>query len=583
MQRNRIQLLIPTIEETKNNQYLFYSSYLPVFTEVPIDAIQENNLRMLSYRVLSVGEKNNVSKKEEDEALAELRYLRIANGLKYCVKSLNLDVILIQDIDGNLIRNKLCIVLGKDWQVKSSADEKQLTVFNTKRLKLSAVALDERKRTLSSSFQVDREKVIHVHNVWSHHYHKQEELERYYKDLLKAAGSERAIIFGDTGTGVSPAGMIEPMNLTTGVAPPFLDDDSALEGNIQVPSYSYGAFYKDEYDQINQLMLQVIDIRSGKATLDSRNLADVMTNLSDNQLAQWNKPRPVLALAEYYYNVLLIQNKTIFEYERSIRDHACDPTILVRMGSTAHNAKTFYVRFKKENDEQFGLVNLLFEMLPKDSFTSDFLDAGVDRYVCCYVKMDSINEFVHAVDFICDVKKNLTELLAKDAYIEQAKLAIDHASKDYASLGANRGFGKEKNVADKIWSAGAFFNALVFHPATRKKTIEERIAMASSEAQPPYMALLNLFWEEVHGNSLKSFRYFLASYFIGKQATSNAEAALLIKLATSGLEAKVSSVHSDWEDRLKAVELGAKSSTAASVKVVPKNKEVVEGPPRFGV
>lgn len=585
MQRTRIHPLIPTLDETQNNQYLFSSSYLPVFAEVPMDAMPGNNLRMLSYRVLAVGESNNVSKKVDDDTQAELRYMRIANGLKYCARNLNLDVILIQDVDANLMWKKLRIALGDGWNVEPSTEKalkekpQQLTVYHTKRLSLTAVKKwDDKKRTLSSSFKMDGDKVIHVHNVWSDHYSKFEELENYYKCLLNAADGERTIIFGDTHTGVSPVGMIEPMNLATGVASPLLDDDKQLEGNIQVPSYSNGAFYKDEFNLTNQLMLQVIDIRNGKTVLDSRDLADVTASLSENKLERWNMPQPVLALADYYLNVPLIQDQTIFEYQRCIRSQVGDPTILVRMGSTAHNAKTFYVRFQKERDDQLGLVDSLHEMLPKNSIKSYSIDEGVDRYKCCYINMDCMNEFVHAVDFICDARTKLTALLAADDYIERAKQAIASASKDYGSINSNKGFGKEKNVTDKIWSAGAAFNALVFRPATRAKTIEERIEMASSDSRPAYMALLHLFWEDVHGCSLKSFRYLLASYFVGKQAATNAEAALLISLATSKLATKVSEVYSDWEKTLKAVEIGAKSNTASRVRVVPQNKEPVEPP-----
>lgn len=158
--------------------------------------------------------------------------------------------------------------------------------------------------------------------------------------------------------------------------------------------------------------------------------------------------------------------------------------------------------------------------------------------------------FSQAPDSI-QAKLQFTATMSQTEFNAYAHTVIDGAIKNYGDISGKKGK-KDKTTKEKAWGTVAAIGTL--GSASRKDRVVKRVN-AVREDHPDYSdALFTLLQDKDSGNSLKSFRYMLATNYLGSNAKTDAEAAEQIEIAIKELDAYLKARNADWGKLLNAVE-----------------------------
>ena len=120
----RIHPGLPMRAEVQQNPSLLYSDHVPQLMFVPLE--DGANLKIMSYNVYQVGEFCGYTLPLEYDH--DARRDRIASGIKLCVDSNNVDVILLQEID-QAQRDNLAAKLDAGWVVSERSVNGLVTCY----------------------------------------------------------------------------------------------------------------------------------------------------------------------------------------------------------------------------------------------------------------------------------------------------------------------------------------------------------------------------------------------------------------------------------------------------------------------
>lgn len=571
MQSSHVALhpLFPTLDTKGQMTDLIYSDHLPIFTEVPLAG--GDTLKLLSLNVMGAGVVNNITRTKEDESIAIARYSRIAKGLKLSSDKLDIHAIALQEVTTELMIQELLKEFGEEWAVYPSVDlinkekPQQLTLYNKRHLELlEGKPWDERKKTLSTTFKMNETgKIIHFHNVWTEYNFFPDVTEKYYTQLLQAKkDGEMAVILGDTNSRLASISTSKERNLTTGIIPPFFYKDYGVEQDVQVPDHPDGGFYTDDKGKIVQLTTRTVDLAAGDIKEDDRDLEEM--GLDSKQEALFTLQRPVLCLDDQFFSheKFTFNGLTFLSFEDKLRKAFNDEKILVRFTSTVLNQHALMIRFKNTGrDISLGMNKVFFSLIGGSesgcilgkklgpAFNSKGLNIGSVEYPYIFIPIEllpsvyPIFNFIKLIGytnitdqnlpFLTKIKEKFDKLDSAEITLELlnkiAEYAIGKAQRDYTKFNtSHQGFGKSKSDSEKFESIARTVSSLGVYSDYRMKNVSERLAMAKTNTEEPVDILLNLLHNDDTGHDLKSFRYFLVSYFFHISADTDENANLLI-------------------------------------------------------
>lgn len=164
-------------------------------------------------------------------------------------------------------------------------------------------------------------------------------------------------------------------------------------------------------------------------------------------------------------------------------------------------------------------------------------------------KQDNI-DFSLAPDAV-QKKLHITVDMTKTEFNNYAHTVIDGAIKNYGDISGKKGK-KDKSLKEKGWATVAAIGTL--GSTSRKDRVVQRVEDVHKE-HPDYSdVLLLLLQDNKTGNSLKSFRYMLATNYLGSNAKTDGEAAEQIVIATKELDACLEAKRAEWLKLVKSVE-----------------------------
>ncbi len=377
--------LFPTYQEVKNDPNLARSDHLPIFTQVPLG--EKNTLNIVSLNILGDETCSGVHPlgmtipKEHTVN----RYKHIAKGLGNSIQKHNVDIILLQEADPAIVPN-LEQVLGEGWEIivdKFSV----ISCYNKNRLKLEDTVENEAERIRSMQFLDTMTNLsIDVHNIWGIYNPFPQYMENLYRSVLTDTASNVSIIMGDTNSRLAPVDN-NKRNLTTGIVPPSIAAANGLSSDIQITDHPDGGFYQNQSGSIQQLQIKTLDFDTGDIVIDERNEADI---------GVWPDYRMVMCLDDYYKKTALINGRTIFEYENSLKNDLGNDRLMVRMASDSYNNKAVAIRFPNKSPT-FELIKT--ELKNKAGFQFRTVDStapedGGEPFSCVFAPLDKI-ELLH--------------------------------------------------------------------------------------------------------------------------------------------------------------------------------------------
>lgn len=597
--RLRVHPAFPTLAETSIDPDIIFSDHAAIFSEVKTN---KSKLRLLSYNVLGATTKNNLTRQDENDEIAKQRYQRIADGLKLSADKLKVDVITLQEVSSFIMVKLLKDTLREEWRIIPDAEEairdnaSQLTCYRKSSLTLcqdksidsdepgdasgdrkivgsyckDSVLLDS-KRALSSTFIFNKtNEKIHIHNVWGHYDIFPKSLEEQFKKLLlnKEPG-EIVILIGDTNSRMAPLDD-ERRNIITGIFPSWCNLDYLLPEEIQGGDHPDGGFYSKD-DKIHQLTHVTVDLTKGTAFKET----DMRTSYNTEEEEKiWRCLRAVLCLDSVYEEKQIIDNKTIFDYEKKLKRELKDNTLLVRVAATLMNEKGVMIKFK--------IGSQFLEKLKKSCGNDpDFEFKRLTspqgaRYPCLFVFNENIPKLSKKINAIISKGKsifsaikiktqsNSQEILkARERTLENeikkifnlkdithleyaAGEAIDKASDDYLYLSKKIGFGCTRGALNLVLSGLKIFGTFGLYGVYRGDEYELRMDQAgfkknrrSTNLYPTVETLIKLLDDESRGGKdLLSLKYFLASYISKQTAKTDSEAKFIIDKVREQLKAK---------------------------------------------
>lgn len=464
--------LFGIFEQTSQQYDLIYSDHLPIFTKVPVDQNDDIYIQLLSYNVMGKNASNNITREQEDENKAILRYKRIALGLKKCADNLelNIDIILLQEVTSKLMVKQLSETLGDGWYIQPSVEEIEKTEYPPeiltcyRKTMLSVVDLPENihiskpdlyhhckyehtKKTLSSCFKYEKsQKIIHIHNTWTNYNIFPNKTEEYYASLLmdKKEG-EISIVLGDTNSRIAPLNN-KQKNLTTGIIPFLFNIDYGInENNIQLPDHPDGGFYSSN-EKIYQLEHCVIDIVEGKKFTENN------TNNYCASQKDFCGYRAILCLDDFYKKTPVIQNKTLFEYELQLKNELGDNSVVVRMTSTTYNEKGIFIRFCGKSN----YYNILYGVFKKEEVFQFKKLTDNKIFSCVFVPIEQAHVLAGTINDIYEIKQSNNNI-QDDEIIKKIQIKISYlgnSNSKASMLGLNKMASYHPNNNNQIENTG---------------------------------------------------------------------------------------------------------------------------------
>ncbi|MDX1836516.1 endonuclease/exonuclease/phosphatase family protein [Legionella taurinensis] len=386
----RLHPLFPTLDEVQKNPDLAYSDHLPILTQVPLGK-GKKPLVMISLNILGTSACSGIHAKDAKEDTPK-RHQRIITGLAKGIKKHKAEVLFLQEAGESVVED-LRAALGDDWEIKAEFNTGLVTCYSKKRFEEQSTQLDRKTRIRSVTVKDKDNKglTLDFHNTWGIYSAFPDGHEKTYEALLTNTRSDVSIILGDTNSRLAPLDDA-PRNIMTGVIPNELNQADGLPPDAQNGDHPDGGFYRDATG-IHQLETHVLDFNSGNVVVDSRPVDEIKPHLEF---------RMIMCLDDSYKKSKEINDETIFEYEKGLRERLGKPDILVRMAADTFNHKAIAIRFPQYTVGQQSLpcndFTFIKTTLPDCQFQT-IEDQG-QRFDCVFVPLDQADTLHSAIEAI---------------------------------------------------------------------------------------------------------------------------------------------------------------------------------------
>ncbi|MDI9817973.1 MULTISPECIES: hypothetical protein [unclassified Legionella] len=417
--------LFPTYEEVKKNPDLARSDHLPVLSKVPLG--EQESLNIVSLNILGGEGCSGVHPRrmEIPEGHTLFRYQQIASGLGYSIKKHQVDVILLQEANQAIVP---CLeeVLGNDWDIIIDRFG-VISCYNKKRLQLQQSAEDEISRIRSMTFTDKKSGFsIDVHNIWGNYSPFPHYMEEQYHSVLTKTESDISVIMGDTNSRLAPPADHRKKNLTTGIVPPVIAAANGLSDEIQITDHPDGGFYRDNSGSIHQLSIETLDFDTAEIVIDERNEAEADV---------WQEYRMVMCLDDYYQKTAIIDGKTIFDYENSLKEGFGDETLVVRMASDSYNNKAIAIRFPNRSPV-IAAIKREFDDFQFETINSTDPREGGQLFCCVFAPVDKIDLLHQALQTAMLKHQVAQKINTETSRLSVRRWYLRDASEKIASLNA---------------------------------------------------------------------------------------------------------------------------------------------------
>ncbi|MBX9702729.1 MAG: hypothetical protein K2X39_01120, partial [Silvanigrellaceae bacterium] len=219
-----------------------------------------------------------------------------------------------------------------NWNIKDSSSG-LVSCHNKEKLNLhSQESINEQFQIDALAFHKNDSPLIEIKNISGIYASFPQHLEGQCADALTQNHYPISAIIG-TGLRIAPL-HDERLNITTNIIPIIIEQEE-----IFAPDYSDGGFYCDSAGVMRQLKTQTLDFATGEIY--------VVQPLQNEQPA-WPEFRMVMCLDQTYQEKMVINNQTLFDYERAMREELRIPNLLVRMAVDSYNGKAVGIRFPKD-------------------------------------------------------------------------------------------------------------------------------------------------------------------------------------------------------------------------------------------
>ncbi|KTD46607.1 hypothetical protein Lrub_1529 [Legionella rubrilucens] len=410
--------LFPTFQEVEHKSDLARSDHLPVLTKVPLGE-KEKPLTLVSLNILGNEGCSGVHPlgMEIPEGHMLDRYQHIASGLANSIKKHHVDVILLQEADKSIVAF-LEKNLGKEWEIIVD-DCGIISCYNKARLTLQHTAVNKESRIRTMAFTDTHSNLsIDVHNIWGLYSPFPHHMEKQYCSVLTQTKSNLSVIMGDTNSRLAPPDDHTKRNLTTGIVPPVIAKANELPFDTQITDHPDGGFYRDQKGIIHQLSTETLDFDTADIVRDERSEADADV---------WPEFRMVMCLDNYYQETAVIDGKTLFTYEDTLKRELGNNNLIVRMASDSFNNKAVAIRFPK-NSEAFKLIQS--ELKKEAGFQFRNVDPtdskdGSQPFSCVFAPLEKVALLHQAV------QKTITETVLKNQVAQRLQSEIERLSKTH--------------------------------------------------------------------------------------------------------------------------------------------------------
>ncbi len=337
--------LFPTVAEARadHNKEVF-SDHLPILLKAP-------GLNIISLNVLGPGVSGSGFHAQagwETDLEAKFRYSQMIDGLLKGIEKHHVDVIGLQETTPSFILPILKAKLGLKWEIITDERSGIITCYNKERFECVNTSLDQVERIRSIHLRDKNTKEeMEVHNVWGNFNPFPYEAEEVYKKLL-VGKKHLSVVFGDTNSRfayLDDESCINPMedqkcNITTGAVPIGLNAQYGVEEEVQVSDYPDGGLYCKGNDEIIQVKKHILDYRSAEIVIDHRPL---------EELQAWPEFRMVICLDNRYKKMKVINDSSIFDYQKELINLVGDKRLGVRIGVDSINQKCVAIQFSPDS------------------------------------------------------------------------------------------------------------------------------------------------------------------------------------------------------------------------------------------
>lgn len=331
----------PTRAEVLENAELAYSDHLTIWTQVPLGD-DKKPLNIISLNVLGSINCSGIHPQgfpdTRDNVVQNYtnRYKRIASGLKKGVANNQVDMVLLQEADRDALK-AIKEELEADWEfIDDTAKTGIISCYKKNRLQLLQTSLNNVTRVRSMHFTDgdNANMTVDVHKIWGIYSHFPDSMENTCKTALLNSQSQVSVILGDTNSRIAPLDN-QKRNLTTGLIPAALNYVYGLPEEQQLTDFPDGGFYRSVDGSIHQLQTVVLDFAEGTVVPDNR---------LEQEFSVSKDYRMVMCLDESYQTKIVVNNQTIFEYQKLLQDILKVPSLLVRIASDSFNDKALAIR-----------------------------------------------------------------------------------------------------------------------------------------------------------------------------------------------------------------------------------------------
>ena len=283
----RIHPGLPMRAEVQVDPALFYSDHIPQLMSVPLG--DGANLNIMSYNVYQAGLPCGYTLSLEYDHNA--RRDRIASGIKLCVDSNNVDVILLQEVDQEQ-REKLAKKLGDGWFVSDLSKHGLVTCYRKSKLRYDSLVVTEGVRQnlitntydflqLSKLHGIENGKSVHLVNMHGD-FSVQDKGNVFTQLLTKDPTMNIHVVAGDINipmpemqgqvgvTGMVPA-MFNQCSLPECQSPDRVVQKQVREKNMvyEIPNSTDGGLYRLAGGAITKMKLWGLDIVTGNVIDES--------------------------------------------------------------------------------------------------------------------------------------------------------------------------------------------------------------------------------------------------------------------------------------------------------------------------